>query len=94
MSETRSIMFFFFLNKSTSGVRYPNKSADPLSFLSLCENGWSSRVVHHQETSVAKERQAMKREADREIAEAPPQSLAFSWRGGEGRVKIQKADGN
>lgn len=69
-----------FKNKSTSGVQYPNTSADPLSFPSLCENGWSSRVVHHQETSVVKERQVRKREADREIAEAPPQSLAFSWR--------------
>lgn len=87
VSEMRSIMSIF-KNKSTSGVQYPNTSADPLSFPSLCENGWSSRVVHHQETSVEIERQARKREADREITEAPPQSLAFSWRG---KNKIQRA---
>lgn len=77
----------FFKNKSTSGVRYPNKSANPLPFPSLCENGWSSRVVHHQETSVERERQVRKREADRETTEAPPQSLAFSC--GEG-IKSRK----
>lgn len=87
VSEMRSIMFIIFKNKSTSGVGYPNTSADPSPFPSICANGWSSRVVRHQETSVEKERQARKREADREITEAPPQSLAFSC-GGE--IKSRK----
>lgn len=64
--------------KSTSGVQYPNISADPLHVPSVYENGSSSRVVHHQETSVETERQARKSEPEREITEAPPQSLAFS----------------
>lgn len=64
--------------KSTSGVQYPNISADPLHVSSVYENGSSSRVAHYQETSVKKERQERKSEPEREITEAPPQSLAFS----------------
>ena len=37
------------------------------------------KVVHRQETIVEKERQTKKREAEREMKEARPQSLAFSY---------------
>lgn len=89
MKRAASCSVFLKINPlQVSGIQ--TQSADPLSFPSLCENGWSSRVVRHQEASGVKKRQARKREADRETAEAPPQSLAFSW-WGEGRgAKFRK----
>lgn len=63
--------------KSNWGVQCPNTSLD--SSLSLQDNGWNSKVVHHQEASAEMERQIMKREAERDMKEARPQSLAFSY---------------
>ena len=65
--------------KSTWGVQYPNTSLDSFQSPLLIENGWNSQVVHHQEASAEKERQARNREAERDITDAPPQSLAFSY---------------
>lgn len=46
----------------------------------LGEKRWSSKVANHQETSATKVRQMKKREAERDIREAPPQSSALSYR--------------
>lgn len=71
---------YMFRKKNPLEVSSVQTRIDSLQSPPLYENRWNIKVVCHQETSAEKERQVMKSEAERDIKEAPPQSLAFSYR--------------